>query len=125
MARDKASLNTVSEELRNISVSNELCRSVIDYIDAHIYTIDKLCLLSEVFGYNYCHLSCVFKENVGITLVSYYRFRRFTEAKKLLDEGKRVGEVSELLKYSSMYSFSKAFKNYWGVSPRVYVGSKE
>ena len=119
MKRDK-----VSPDIANLSVSHKLCQSLIDYIDTHIYTINKLEILSEEFGYNYCHLSSVFKEKVGITLAAYYRFRRLSEAKRLLAEGKRVGEVSEMLKYSSMYSFSKAFKTYWGVSPKPYSKNK-
>ena len=124
MSRDKVSHDTVNEILLDISVYNKLCQSLIDYIDTHIYTINKLSMLSDVFGYNYCHLSSVFKEKVGITLTSYYRFRRLSEAKKLLDEGKRVGEVAEMLNYSSLYSFSKAFKSYWGVSPKPYSKNK-
>lgn len=120
MSRDKVSPDIVNDTLNNISVSHQLCRSLIDYIDTHIYTINKLDILSDVFGYNYCHLSSVFKEKVGITLASYYRYRRLSEAKKLLAEGRRVGEVSDMLRYSSMYSFSKAFKRYWGVSPKPY-----
>ncbi len=124
MSHDKVSPDIVSRALQNISVSHKLCQSLIDYIDTHIYTINKLDILSDVFGYNYCHLSSVFKEKVGITLASYYRYRRLSEAKRLLAEGKRVGEVSDMLKYSSMYSFSKAFKTYWGVSPKPYSKNK-
>ena len=125
MKRDKVSPDIVNVAMQNISVTHKLCQSLIEYIDTHIYTINKLEILSEVFGYNYCHLSSVFKEKVGITLASYYRFRRLSEAKKLLEDGRRVGEVSEMLKYSSMYSFSKAFKTYWGVSPKPYSKNKK
>lgn len=99
---------------------DELCNNVTEYIDTHIYTIVRLDSLSEVFGYNYCHLSCVFKKVTGMTMVSYYRSVRLAEAKKLLKKGTKVMKVSEILNYSSTYSFSRAFKKFWGMSPINY-----
>ena len=103
---------------------DKLCESVMNYIDTHVLEIDVLSELGDVFGYNYCYLSSVFKKKTGITLASYYQKCRFVKAKKMLDENPKVATVAEILKYSSMYSFSKAFKNYWQVSPRNYVKNR-
>lgn len=99
----------------------EMCQDIMHYIDTHIYEMNALSELSELYGYNYCHLSYVFKKKTGNTIMSYYRNCRLTEAKKLLDQKISVAKVAEKLKYSSMYSFSKAFKKHWGISPRSYI----
>ena len=124
MTHDKVSARAIVDDFQDGYTSHKLCLSIMDYIDANVYTIKRLHHIADVFGYNYCHLSTVFKKNVGITLASYYRYRRLTEAKLLLEENKRVGEVAHMLNYSSMYSFSKAFKKYWGVSPKPYTQTK-
>ena len=115
IAQDYSSENSEIQKLHDV---DELGRALKKYIDSHICTIEKLSSLSEIFSYNYCYLSCLFKKVNGITLSSYYKQRRLTEGRKLLEQGVGVGDVAEILNYSSAFSFSKAYKSYWGVSPK-------
>ncbi len=102
--------------------TDELCLQIMHYIDTHIYAISSLSCLSEKFSYNYSYLSNVFKKSTGMTILSYFQTRRLDAAKLLLNENKlKVNQVAEMLKYSSLYSFSKAFKNKYGISPKHYA----
>ena len=104
--------------------ADELCYQMMHYIDVNIYDIENLSQLSEVFSYNYSYLSDVFKRATGNTLTSYYQTRRLDTAALLLSEKRlRINQIAEMLRYSSLYSFSKAFKTKFGVSPKIY--SKE
>ena len=101
--------------------ADELCYQMMHYIDTNVYDIEKLSELAEVFNYNYSYLSDVFRRTTGNTLNGYYQARRLDTAALLLSEKKlRVNKIAEMLKYSSLYSFSKAFKSRFGVSPKSY-----
>ncbi len=101
--------------------ADELCYQIMHYIDTHIYEIENLSVLSEVFSYNYSYLSDMFKKTTGNTVTNSYQTRRLDTASLLLTEKKlRINQIAEMLKYSSLYSFSKAFKNKFGLSPKNY-----
>ena len=102
--------------------SEELCFQIMHYIDTHIYSIERLSVLAEKFKYNYTYLSDLFKKTTGNTIANYYNTRKLDAARLLLNEKKfKINQVSEMLNYSSLYSFSKAFKNKYGISPKYYM----
>ena len=101
-----------------ISNAETLCFSLMNYIDTHIYTISSLEELSTITNYNYSYLSSLFKRTTGGTLTDYYRNRRLETSKLLLSEPcMSVTDIAELLGYSSIYSFSRSFKDKYGLSP--------
>lgn len=108
----------------HVSETEILCLQVMQYIDTHIYLIEHLEDVAENFHYNYSYLSALFKKTTGKTLFEYYQTRKLETAKALLSENKKsVGEVSEELRYSSPYAFSRAFKQIYGLSPKQYIKS--
>lgn len=109
------------KKVKTTNSLDELCFQIMYYIDTHIYSIKSLSELSEEFSYNYSYLSNLFKKHTGITLLEYYKNRRLDAARLLLMEGEfKINYIAQKLNYSSLYSFSKAFKNKYGVSPKVY-----
>jgi AraC-like DNA-binding protein len=99
--------------------ATSLCYKVMNYIDSHIFSITSLSSLSEVFGYNYSYISDVFAKTTSFTIASYYSEKRLERAKLLLKEKQLTAtEIASLLNYSSVYSFSKAYKNKFGHSPK-------
>lgn len=99
-----------------------LCCRMMNYIDTNICTIKSLDVLSEVFGYSYKYLSSLFRHTTSMTLADYYKGKKLDLAAKSVADGKlKFGEIAELLGYSSVYSFSKAFSGYFGMSPRAYA----
>ena len=56
-----------------------------------------------------------------MSIQSYYNLRRVETARELLrDRELSIEEIAEYLQYSSVHSFSKAFKNAAGISPGAY-----
>jgi AraC-like DNA-binding protein len=118
-------LLSVSERSqKNVSDAQMLCYRIMNYIDTNIFDMKSLDELSSALKYNYAYLSSVFKKTTGNTVLSYYQRKRLECARLiLLEENAKIGEVSESLGYSSPYSFSRAFKEAYGTSPKKYVKS--
>lgn len=107
--------------IKSVSTQEDLCYQIMHYIDTHIYTMDSLSELADTTSYNYSYLSDLFKKVTGDTLQSYYQSRRLRAAQLLLRENKlKLGEIASLLRYSSIYAFSRAFKDRFGLSPSEY-----
>ncbi len=105
---------------RSVSKPEEFCYRIMNYIDTHIYTMSSLSDVAEAMHYNYSYISDLFSRTTSETLCSYYRRRRLDAARLLLAEGKlSVTQISELLNFSSIYTFSRSYKDYFGVSPNV------
>lgn len=107
---------------KNINAADELCFQIMHYIDTHIHSITNLSDLSRVFRFNYSYLSKLFKNTTGRSISDYYQTRRLDMARLLILEKKlKIHQIAETLNYSSLYSFSKAFKSKYGVSPSHYL----
>lgn len=105
----------------NYDNTKEIVYSAINYIDSNLLRIIELNQISEVLGYSYSYLSHIFKEETGLTLQSYISGKKLQLAIKLIKEGeKTITEISQMLHYQSIHSFSKAFKKSVGISPNDY-----
>lgn len=83
--------------------------------------------LAEVCRHFYLgktQLTRIFRENTGKRPMEYYAELKMEEAKKLLREGNEsVSRIADLLGYSSVHNFSRAFKKAVGFSPTAYEKS--
>ena len=110
--------NDIEQNSANVSQPEILCFQLMNYIDTHIYTIKNLKTISPKFNYNYGYLSGLFKRTTGKTLSEYHQLRKMETGKALvLEKKKSIGEIAEMLGYN-LYSFSKAFKRTYGISPK-------
>lgn len=100
--------------------NEEFVYQIMNHINTHILSMRSLSELCDAFGYEYSRISKIFSSVTGKTLESYFRARRMNTALSLLAEGMKVNETAFKLNYSSVYSFSKAFKQYFGISPQHY-----
>lgn len=101
-------------------MDERLVYDVVNYLDAHAGKIDRLTQLGNEFGYSYDYLSQRFSHVTGRSLKAYATSRRFEKAKEYLSQGMGVTEVSELVGYKSIHSFSNAFKKAFGLSPMAF-----
>ena len=98
-----------------------LCYRLMNYIDTHIYTMTGLGELADLTNYNYSYLSSLFRKVTARTLNDYYRSRRLETARLLILENEwSISHIAELLHYSSIYTFSRSFKDEYGLSPEQY-----
>lgn len=110
--------NNSQQNTPAVSEPEVLCFQLMNYIDTHIYTLKKLEELGPKFNYSYGYLSGLFQRTTGKTLSEYHRHRKMETGKALiLEKKKNIGEIAEMLGYN-LYSFSKAFKQTYGVSPK-------
>lgn len=111
--------NNIHQNTTTVSEPEILCFQLMNYIDTHIYTIKKLEELAPKFNYSYGYLSGLFQRTTGKTLSEYHKHRKMETGKALiLEKKKRISEIAEMLGYN-LYSFSKAFKNTYGISPKI------
>ncbi len=77
--------------------------------------------LRERFHRDYSALSKLFSEVNGLSIEKYYLYQKIERAKELLTYGQMtVGEIADLLHYSSVAHFSTQFRNITGMSPTVF-----
>ena len=96
-------------------------RQVKDYMDAHLdqnLTLDELAEYVHLSKYYIVHL---FKEIYGMSPIQYHRFHRIKKAKELIQfSDMSIQQVSEQVGYSTVGSFSRAFKSIEKVPPTYY-----
>ena len=115
--RDFATYGT-EKSLHRENDSERICYRIMNYIDTHIYELHSLSKLAEIMSYNYNYLSNLFRAVTSQTLTEYYRTRKLETARLLLEEGAHsITETATLLGYSSVYTFSRAFKTHYGKPP--------
>lgn len=108
----------------DVSEAYILCLQIMNHIDAHIYSPDPLGSLTGFFNYNYSYLSSLFRKTTGKKLSEYYRERKMETAKILLSENVKINEIAQMLGYSSQFAFSRAFHDFFGISPKEYRQSR-
>lgn len=96
-----------------VSMKDNLVMNIIGYLHAHINNINALGQISDDMGYSYSYLSHLFSQKTGQTLTGYFTRLRMEEAQKALQSGSSVTTVALQLGYSSIHSFSRAYKAYF------------
>ena len=69
------------------------------------------------------YLNKLFHKEMGETPFAYITRRRMEIAREMLREHCAVGEVARLVGYGDIYQFSRAFKKYYGASPKTFTGA--
>ncbi len=114
--QEKITIFTSRTALEN-SLAEELCQ----YLQEHIYekiTLEELC---HQFHFGKSHLSRVFHDSTGQSIMHYFLELKITEAKKLLrEENNTITEISEKLGFENPQYFSRIFRRYTGASPRSF-----
>lgn len=91
----------------------------LNYIDANLDSDLSLDLVSRVAFYSSFHFHRIFKAVLGETLNAYINRRRVEKTASILmhNKGVSISELSRQYGFNSHSSFTRAFKNYYGLSP--------
>jgi AraC-like DNA-binding protein len=90
----------------------------IDYIELYYSEGITVADVAEYVGINRTHFSNVFTKKVGRSPNSYLQRKIMKRAAELLSTTQNsITEIALSLCYSDVYSFSRSFKNYYGMSP--------
>lgn len=94
---------------------------LLRYIDNNITKTTTVSQIAASLSYSESYLSHLFKKKVGISIQEYISRKRIERSLLLLSSGKySVKDISEILKYESPKSFTKAFKKHMNCTPTEY-----
>ena len=92
-----------------------------NYIDRNYHKEITLDTLAEKTHMNKFYLAHEFKNDVGVSPISYLLQRRIYESKYLLrDTDLSISQISTILGFSSLSYFAQAFKKSTNFSPLQY-----
>lgn len=103
-----------------VDTKKDMIHNIVRYIDnMEVYSVGEI---ARQFSFDRSYLSNLFRSVMGVSMQSYIQQKKFERAKILLiNERKSITETAELLHYSSIHNFSRAFKEYVGVSPQKFL----
>lgn len=104
---------------------SKVCLKIKNHLDTlHRPALD-MSEVSRELGYSREHITRSFSAAYHVTPTQYFTARKMNAALSELMSGKKISEVAEIMGYSSPYAFSKAFKKYFGLSPKNYLPTIE
>ena len=116
-------MKLINEEIHYMPSSNETSRifeKSIGYMKKNIYGKITVGEVADYCAVSQTKLKNLFSEFADKGVIEYFSLLKSNEAKRLLKEGKSVGEVSEILNFSSQAYFSLWFKKQVGKPPIKY-----
>ncbi len=108
------------EHLQNFAPSPYI-KKCINYIQTHLHEKITLKSLSSYADLNPSYLSTLFKKETGRSIHAYINEVRLdTAASMLRFSDYSILEIASAMNYSSQSHFSKAFKEYFNITPNEY-----
>lgn len=109
---------------KEVNDSNFIVDSINDYINENIRKKITLKDVSEHLGYSPNYIGQVYKKHTGMYVNEYIIKVKMENAKTLLKiPQNQVGTVAGMLGYSDQAYFIKQFKEFYGVTPKIYRDS--
>lgn len=104
---------------------NESEKSVVDvakkYIQENYYKDIDMTIVANMVSMSYTYFSKIFKEQTGMNFIDYLMKVRMETAERLLsDPTNKINEISSKVGYDNPKHFTRAFRNYFGISPKEY-----
>lgn len=106
------------EESNEQEAGNQLSLKVMEYIQNNYHNPDlNISQTGLYFHMTPAYLSMLFKKQTGESLLKYISQVRVDAAKVLLEEGKNVTEVAEMVGFRDSSTFIRVFKKTTGMTP--------
>lgn len=96
-------------------------KNAAEYINMNMGEKIKVSDIANHIGINRSYLTTCFKKIFGKSPFEYILEVKMNTAKKyLLQSNLKINEIASMTGYDDQITFSKAFKSYYGISPREY-----
>ena len=106
---------------KNPSAAHATAERVRNYLNQHSHEALTLAEIADVLKVNKYYLAHTFKLEYGISPIQYTMVRRIGEAQGyLMDSGLPIGDIADMLGFSSVAHFNSTFSKYVGLSPGKY-----
>lgn len=117
----KLALSTVQPREIN-KIQNDI-QTIIQYIDANFSNSLTLEEIANQVHLSKCHVSHIFKQQIGATIFDYLQYRRILQAQKLLLEKPHytVTRICYQCGFNNIQHFYRVFKKYTNTTPKVYT----
>lgn len=103
----------------------EIVRKSIEYIEKNLNKTLSLDELASTFYITKFHYSRIFKAVTGMSIMNYYKQRKFSRATEdLIQSEKNILEIAFDYGYNSQEAFSRAYKKYFGCTPKLVKSGK-
>jgi len=115
-----ATVDCFAEQIRAANTAEKPfdAAEIKEYIDQHYFEDIKISMFTEKYFLSREYLMKLFKQQYGCGIHEYVQKIRMEKAKELLgDSDLKIQEISEMLGYKDKNYFSKAFRNYYSISP--------
>ena len=105
---------------RNRHYSSKI-EAALHYITIHLHEKITLENAADAVGLSPCHLSRIFKKEVGMSMVEYVQKERVEAAKHMLvNSDETLASISQYLYFSTQSYFIRIFRKYTGMTPGQY-----
>lgn len=95
--------------------------AVMHYVHIHLHETITLETAAAAAGFSACHLSRVFRQETGMSLVDYIQKERVEASRyMLIYSDYTLAVISEYLNFSTQSYFIKIFKKHTGMTPAQY-----
>lgn len=101
--------------------TNDIIKSIHDYILNHVSDVITLDKLEQMSGLNKFSIIKHFKKYYLTTPAAYHLQYRLAEAKRLLSIGVDVLDICEELRFYDQAHFIREFKKMYGLTPGTYL----
>ncbi len=105
----------------DLNDKKNLAFSMANFIDKNTDSIESVNDVYKNFGYSASYLSHIFSNELGVSPSEYLHNAKMELSIHLLRQNGSVTRTAELLGYSSIHPFCRAFKKKFGASPSNYL----
>ena len=107
-----------------LETKRDLCRRILlgkEFIDSNFTETLTIEQIAKVAGMSEYHFFRLFRQTIGISPYQYLLNKRLSKAVELIKLDFAVSEIAIAMGFSDIYTFSKAFKKHFGVSPSQFT----
>ena len=99
---------------------NAMMAKITAYVDAHLQERLTLRIISAHCGVSVSTVTQLFQKQADCTFHDFVTNRRMVKADSLIRENHPLEQVGKMVGYQDHSTFYRAFRQYFGTSPREY-----